>query len=412
MKKVLWVIVAVAGAQNCSDPNVCFYSHPDTFGFEALVCTPPDVTLEETLEEGCFCGSGTCACLDTGCACTECDDCSSCWPTDEGYDCSAENACFYGHPDDVGVEAAVCDCVDETGCACYDCTDCSLDHCGTITVISAPTAEPSLEPTTSAPTIAPPAPAPTNASTVPPTLLPTIVLDSSSKKSSETVSTTTLAIIVVGSAAAAVLIGVAACVVLRRRGREPTAAYYYPDEAACAAVLGARSYYEVLEVPAKADTATIRKQYIRVSVKVHPDRNRSPDATRAFQRVAEAYEVLRDEDRRREYDARETPIEFSFEDALRVFRAAVRAAEVAATAATRSDDVLGVAAMLLRESDLGDAARLVAGASAAYALLPDTWKDAIQKRITPENTVKFVGTVAVVAGALAAATRAGKNSRS
>ena len=75
------------------------------------------------------------------------------------------------------------------------------------------------------------------------------------------------------------------------------------NAAVCAAILAAEDHYDVLQVPGGAKTDEIRRNYLRISVRVHPDRNQDPNATQAFQRVSEAYAVLSDEEARRKYDA-------------------------------------------------------------------------------------------------------------
>lgn len=61
-------------------------------------------------------------------------------------------------------------------------------------------------------------------------------------------------------------------------------------------------FYATLRVDASADSYRIRTAYRRLALKYHPDRNHSPGATKAMQRVNLAYEVLRDPVRRRDYD--------------------------------------------------------------------------------------------------------------
>ena len=75
------------------------------------------------------------------------------------------------------------------------------------------------------------------------------------------------------------------------------------NAAVVAAILSAEDHYDVLQVPGGAKTDEIRRNYLRISVRVHPDRNQDPNATQAFQRVSEAYAVLSDEEARRKYDA-------------------------------------------------------------------------------------------------------------
>jgi molecular chaperone DnaJ len=61
-------------------------------------------------------------------------------------------------------------------------------------------------------------------------------------------------------------------------------------------------YYERLGVARDADTSEIKKAYRRLAMDYHPDRNDSPDAEDRFREVTEAYEVLRDPEKRSLYD--------------------------------------------------------------------------------------------------------------
>jgi len=63
------------------------------------------------------------------------------------------------------------------------------------------------------------------------------------------------------------------------------------------------NYYEVLGVPETASQEDIKKAYRQLSLKYHPDRNsNSPESTTKFQSISAAYEVLGDEDKRRQHD--------------------------------------------------------------------------------------------------------------
>lgn len=61
-------------------------------------------------------------------------------------------------------------------------------------------------------------------------------------------------------------------------------------------------YYEVLGVSRDADADQIKKAYRKLAMRYHPDRNDEPDAEARFKEVTEAYEVLRDPEKRRLYD--------------------------------------------------------------------------------------------------------------
>ena len=64
-----------------------------------------------------------------------------------------------------------------------------------------------------------------------------------------------------------------------------------------------RDYYEVLGVPKDADDASIKKAYRQLAKKYHPDINPGDkEAEAKFKEASEAYAVLSDADKRRQYD--------------------------------------------------------------------------------------------------------------
>lgn len=63
-----------------------------------------------------------------------------------------------------------------------------------------------------------------------------------------------------------------------------------------------KDYYKILGVDRKADSAAIKTAYRRLARKYHPDVNHEAGAEDQFKDVQEAYEVLRDTDKRRAYD--------------------------------------------------------------------------------------------------------------
>ncbi|WP_146551272.1 molecular chaperone DnaJ [Rummeliibacillus sp. SL167] len=63
-----------------------------------------------------------------------------------------------------------------------------------------------------------------------------------------------------------------------------------------------RDYYEVLGLEKTASKDEIKKAYRKLSKKYHPDLNKEPGAEEKFKEIAEAYEVLSDDQKRARYD--------------------------------------------------------------------------------------------------------------
>ncbi len=66
---------------------------------------------------------------------------------------------------------------------------------------------------------------------------------------------------------------------------------------------GQKDYYKILEVPESSGEGEIKKAYRKLAVKFHPDKNPgNKQAEEKFKEISEAYYVLSDAKRRKEYD--------------------------------------------------------------------------------------------------------------
>lgn len=65
---------------------------------------------------------------------------------------------------------------------------------------------------------------------------------------------------------------------------------------------GVESCYDVLSLARDATKSQISKAYRKLARKYHPDVNTDPDGGKKFQQIATAYETLKDEEARKDYD--------------------------------------------------------------------------------------------------------------
>ncbi len=64
----------------------------------------------------------------------------------------------------------------------------------------------------------------------------------------------------------------------------------------------AKDYYDILHIKHDASPEEIKRAYRELALQLHPDRNKSKDATQRFAEVNEAYAVLSDPQKRQQYD--------------------------------------------------------------------------------------------------------------
>ena len=71
-----------------------------------------------------------------------------------------------------------------------------------------------------------------------------------------------------------------------------------------------KNYYKILGVPRNADLKQIKKEYKKLALQWHPDKNEDKEkAEKMFQDISEAYEVLSDKEMREKYDRGEPVFE-------------------------------------------------------------------------------------------------------
>ncbi|GFQ05907.1 chaperone protein Dnaj 49 [Phtheirospermum japonicum] len=63
-----------------------------------------------------------------------------------------------------------------------------------------------------------------------------------------------------------------------------------------------KDYYSILGLEKSCSVEEIRKAYRKLSLKVHPDKNKAPGSEEAFKKVSKAFKCLSDDESRRHYD--------------------------------------------------------------------------------------------------------------
>lgn len=63
-------------------------------------------------------------------------------------------------------------------------------------------------------------------------------------------------------------------------------------------MLKEENYYIILDIKQSATQQEIKKQYRKMTKYYHPDQKNSPHSTDIFKKIAEAYEILNDKEKR------------------------------------------------------------------------------------------------------------------
>jgi len=73
-------------------------------------------------------------------------------------------------------------------------------------------------------------------------------------------------------------------------------------------------YYKIFQLPRTASQHRIKSQFRKLVLQFHPDRNNDPKASRRIQEIYEAYAVLSDPEKRRDYDIQNFGFSFWVDD--------------------------------------------------------------------------------------------------
>lgn len=73
-----------------------------------------------------------------------------------------------------------------------------------------------------------------------------------------------------------------------------------------------KNYYAILGVKKSCSTEEIKKAYRKLSLKIHPDKNKALGSQEAFKKVSKTFKFLSDEGSRRQYDQTSVVDEFEY----------------------------------------------------------------------------------------------------
>ena len=74
------------------------------------------------------------------------------------------------------------------------------------------------------------------------------------------------------------------------------------QEEECKKIIEKKDYYDILGVEKTADETQIKRAYRKLAIKFHPDKNKAKNAEEAFKKINQAFSVLSDKNKRKNYD--------------------------------------------------------------------------------------------------------------
>lgn len=96
------------------------------------------------------------------------------------------------------------------------------------------------------------------------------------------------------------------------RGEEKERNYTEENVKLIREIKGKSDYYAILGLEKSCSVEEIRKAYRKLSLKVHPDKNKAPGSEDAFKKVSKAFKCLSDDGSRRQYDQNGLVDEFDY----------------------------------------------------------------------------------------------------
>lgn len=86
------------------------------------------------------------------------------------------------------------------------------------------------------------------------------------------------------------------------RAPSPSTDYTSDQVEAVKKIKSCKNYYEILAITKDAGESDIKKAYKKLALQFHPDKNHAPGAADAFKMIGNAFAVLSDDTKRKQYD--------------------------------------------------------------------------------------------------------------